>query len=702
MRLLSSLFAAVVCLSFAALIPGRCRAQAPQKPPEDLRQLRVQMVDSILKERPKNPGPVLDWAYKQEADGSWADIDYADKARGAWKPAAHMDRILQMTMAYRAPEGKYQGDESVAKAIHAALGYWMAKDYICPNWWFNEIGIPMMLSRAMLLMDAELTPAEREGGLKILNRAKISMTGQNRVWVAGITVTRGLVENDAAVVRTARDTIASEIVISTQEGVQPDYSYHQHGPQLQFGNYGGAFAGDQAKWANIFAGTPFAFDDAQIKILRDYMLEGTSKVLWAGSMDYNAFGRQFVKGATQGKGRGIMGPIRAMLTADPANAPRYQAVLDNSAAQLEKGNAITGATYFWRSDYLVDRCARYYASVRMSSRRVIGAELVNSENLVGVHEGQGAFCLFQTGHEYDDVFPVWDWSRVPGVTCAQNESPAALQPNGKLRVDSDFVGGVTNGTDGIATMDYRYAGVAARKSAFTVEGQIVFLGAGISGSGEIATSVNQCLLKGPVTASQAQEKGREGKVTQLPVGIQAVPNLLWAHHDGVGYVFPGGAKAHVGGQAQKGNWKRVLIGGSAEEETKDVFSLWLDHGTAPADGSYSYIVLPGATPEQMAAYAKTPRVQILCNTKSVQAIQHGSTTLAVFYQPGECKVDAKQVLAVNQPCTVIFENGEKPRISVASPTQQTGVVEVKFGGKAYPVTLPSEDGKAGSCVRVAL
>ena len=43
--------------------------------------------------------------------------------------------------------------------------------------------------------------------------------------------------NDEKLATQARDTIASEIYTTTKEGIQPDYSFHQHVPQQQFGNY---------------------------------------------------------------------------------------------------------------------------------------------------------------------------------------------------------------------------------------------------------------------------------------------------------------------------------------------------------------------------------------------------------------------------------------------------------------------------------
>ncbi len=93
-------------------------------------------------------------------------------------------------------------------------------------------------------------------------------------------------------------------------------------------------------------------------------------------------------------------------------------------------------------------------------------------------------------------------------------------------------------------------------------------------------------------------------------------------------------------------------------------------------------------------------MKILSNTKQLQAIQRGKTIFAIFYEAGECEVTAKSSLAVDRSCAMIFENIKgKPRISIASPAQQTGTVEVKFNGKIYPVAFPEKEGMSGASVQ---
>lgn len=50
----------------------------------------------------------------------------------------------------------------------------------------------------------------------------------------------------------------SEIVLGKPEGIKSDWSFHQHGPQQQMGNYGLSFLSNMCLYVEIFAHTPLA------------------------------------------------------------------------------------------------------------------------------------------------------------------------------------------------------------------------------------------------------------------------------------------------------------------------------------------------------------------------------------------------------------------------------------------------------------
>ena len=123
-------------------------------------------------------------------NGSWPDIDYKERSTADWKLVQHLRNVATLARAYRSPESKLQGDESLRGAVLRSLDYWLSHDFRNPNWWWYPISVPLNLLPPVLLVEKELSAEQRSRALRILQRAKIGMTGQNLIWVAEITVGR--------------------------------------------------------------------------------------------------------------------------------------------------------------------------------------------------------------------------------------------------------------------------------------------------------------------------------------------------------------------------------------------------------------------------------------------------------------------------------------------------------------------------------
>ena len=82
------------------------------------------------------------------------------------------------------------------------------------------------------------------------------MTGQNLADAAMIHLLKRLYYKDKKMVQDAVSSFLSvvKIVNEGKEGMQADMSFHQHGPQQQFGNYGlGFFENKDVHNGTIFA-----------------------------------------------------------------------------------------------------------------------------------------------------------------------------------------------------------------------------------------------------------------------------------------------------------------------------------------------------------------------------------------------------------------------------------------------------------------
>lgn len=634
---------------------------------EKLERLKQQVTKDILAQSVQ-PEEVIAIAGKMKPDGSWPDIDYADKTRGGWPVNRHLERLNSMAVLYKRPQSKWTGDQKLEQQILLGLDYWLKNDFICPNWWYPQIGVPKVLGPTMILMEDKLSSAQREAGLKILDRAKIGMTGQNKVWLSGNVVYRSLITGDTAQIRAAVNAIQEEVVVSEAEGIQPDFSFHQHGTQQQFGNYGSAYAADMLKWASIFQQTPFQFRPEKIEIMRNYLLKGMRWIVWKNMMDISACGRQLFPDAQTEKAAAIKRIVEKMPLVDPSVQKQYATALDD----------FDGDIHFWKSDMTVHRRKDFYASVKMSSRRVGGAESCNDENIQGYHLGDGATYFYQSNREYTNIFPFWDWKMIPGTTTFHDAKPLPVLPCSGYNLPTDFAGGVTDGMNGIATLAYSRDSLVAQKSWFFFDDAIVCLGAGIRSAEdkEVRTTINQSFLQGPVQVGQA------AAARTLEAGQHPLTGVSWVLHDRWGYYFPGNASVEIANRSQSGDWNRVLKRMPSQPLQADLFTLWFNHHAKPQGAGYAYYVFPAATADNIGSRAG--RLRVIENTSRLQAVESGEKQLAgfVFAAAGEASGTVCNKLSADKPCVVMVrKEGNRLNLTLSDPTHQLVNVVIGLPGK---------------------
>ena len=65
---------------------------------------------------------------------------------------------------------------------------------------------------------------------------------------------------------------------------------------------------------------------------------------------------------------------------------------------------------------MVQHGTGYYLSAKVISTRTNGTEMLNNENLKGYNLPLGATNILTSGKEYEGIFPVWNWNKIPGTT----------------------------------------------------------------------------------------------------------------------------------------------------------------------------------------------------------------------------------------------------------------------------------------------
>jgi chondroitin AC lyase len=201
------------------------------------------------------------YAAALQPNGQWPDIVYNDTSRSEWKAMDHLSRLQTMAIALTANGSAplLHNTSGTKAAMLLALDWWTQHNPKNPNWWFNQIGMPMSLGETMLMIQKLCTEQQVSAAAKLIAQAKIGMTGANMVWLARITMWRGLLQRDASMVKTAFAAIWGEVRVEHQSGdnIQVDWSFHQHGPQLLAGSYGSSFSSDLLELASEATGTSF-------------------------------------------------------------------------------------------------------------------------------------------------------------------------------------------------------------------------------------------------------------------------------------------------------------------------------------------------------------------------------------------------------------------------------------------------------------
>lgn len=657
------------------------------------------------------------YAVELNVNGSWNDINYSDTSRSSWQAAEHLNRTLIMAKWAHAARDAGTPDAMTDVATRHALDYWLQHDPRNPNWWWNQIGVPQLLGEIAALIEGQLPPSTLSGVTSIMRRstwAKVPWTGANLIWGVEIEIVRGCLEHNSFDVSEGYSRMYQEIKIVSprQEGIQQDDSFHQHGEQLYNGGYGLNYANDVGRFVAYAWGTKFQIPAKQLAIFSSYILDGEQWMTTGDIIDYSTIGREITrKGLVVAPADWTMGPISPagpayslphvvhMLAALPT--PR-QAEFRAFAARLlqsPQSKSFTGNKQFWRSDFMVQRSPNYTTSVKMLSSRMQNAEVTNGEGRKSEHLSDGANFLYLTGDEYKDIFPVWDWTKVPGTTAIQGTLDTGEKNAIGAHGGSAFAGGVSDGRYGMAAMDLRRGPLAAEKAWFFFEDEYVCLGAGITLSGlsdSLATDVNQTLLNGPVSSNLS--------TGVLPTGLHTytLHSSSWFYHDHVGYIFSSGTHVSLSVGPQTGRWSDIGSG-SSESVTRNVFDLWINHGASPRGGTYQYVVLPGASAKETARRTRNPHTRILTNNSDIQAVwnKHLHLGMFAFHNPGSLATPAGTI-TVDHACLVMLRKiSHHWEISASSPENRAFMLHVKLANRQIAMPLPGGN-FAGSSVTMSL
>lgn len=623
-----------------------------------------------------------------DADGSFTDVDYASIQRTNWPPLTHVDRLYDFAFAYTNPQNKYYEDESLFDKIEKGLEYWHERNPWCHNWWYNQIAEPQRLGVLLIQMRTGKKQLSAELESKLLERIKkdggdpAKWTGANRTDIALHWIYRACLSQNEADLETALENVYSPIVYTTKEGFQYDNSYFQHGQQLYIGGYGDEILKGITQVAMYTKGTRYAIPQEKLALLSKFMRETYYATIRGQYMLFDVLGRGVSRPGVTNKSHTALFAKR-MTELDTEHAHEFRAIIARLEGRESAGYALQPRhTHYFRGDYTLHVRPGYTFDVRMVSNRTARCEYGNGENLKTYFMSDGCTNIVTAGNEYADIFPVWNWTRIPGVTAPQLEEIPQAASDWQTPGTSTFAGGVSDSVYGVSTYSYMdtYADIqtGARKAWFFFDDEVVCLGAGIRSSSakEINTTINQCL-----SASESKILVRADKKQAVIENGNFVYNSPeWILHNDIAYLFPNGGKVFVSRQKQSGNWYDINQTASKEMQQKAVFSLGFDHGQHPSDATYAYIIAPGkSTIEEIEKYRSRNNIEIMMNTADLQVVRNKKSGILgmVFYHAGEFNHQDIRV-TVDKACVLMIKSdgARTAHLHIADPGQTEADIQV--------------------------
>ena len=610
-----------------------------------------------------------------QSDGSFPGIDYVT-VFPAYPAGTHLKRLKAMAVAYRKSGNKYTGSRKLLDKIEAGLNYWYKMQPTSKNWWFIDIGAPQDYMVALILLKDKISKKDllRYSSYLQDRTGNKAHKGKNRTWVSDVTIHKGCIENHLNLIRIGFESIASTIqVVPKQgdEGIKIDGSFHQHRPQLYSGGYGLSIMDDLAHYMLLADGTIFAslFTPQKKQILSNVLLNGHRLFGYRGYFDFGTTGRNITR--KDGIGNISSVTLERMKQNDPTHAAEYQTWIDHlSGAPFP----VPGNKHFWKSDIMTQHGANYYLSAKIISARTLGTEMINNENFKGYNLPLGATNIMISGEEYRNIYPLWDWSKVPGTTAVQHSDSTRL--SGYLFGKNQFGGGVSNGRDGVMAYEHDYKGLQARKAYFFMGDMMLCLGAGITSDSpeEVATTVNQCFLSGKME-------------------VEKKNNPSWVYHDKVGYVFPTGGNITACSKIQTGSWRDINIDGDTQVLSGELFNLWISHGKQANGESYAYMVVPDKSLADFRSFVSNHTYEVVKNTADIQAVKCGKTQCyaIVFYKPGVVTVDNGLTVSSDKKVIVYIEKqGEGYQLWASDPLYNQKEVSLTLNGRGVKLVFPTD------------
>lgn len=611
----------------------------------------------------------------QKRDGSWPDLRYRAEEPDEINFYQHLLRIRAMVFFQksRLDAGKTE-NRQVTRKILNAINYWLEVRPYTSERHLQYILIPNLLYEIILAGKGVIATEIIESLLEAVPQLGYPIHLMERFSKISQQLMHSIILGDNEQLEVVKNELTDLCRFRSFEGIQPDYSFHVEGPELHMGSYGIEYIERMAWFVYLFKDTTLPFGDEEISFLHDFILEGHQWMILGHVYDPRARAHKVSKENYSVKP--LIHALGYLKEAGFWNDELRLLELKLNKQTSPLTGTVQGNRVFWKSDFLVHRRENYYSALKFISSRTNSGGSVDGMGLKNYYFYDGSLLVMKDGSEYEGLFPVWNWRKIPGVTCEMsNSDPPFSEPKRTLL---EFSGAVSDGQFGLAAMSYQRDSVYANKSWFFFNDGIVCMGNELQMNlyGFFSTSIEQNRLQGKVYY------GYRNRIFELPTGQQYLPAVEWIKHNQTVYQFlqPGGLQVYTG--PVEGSWNSLNKHQDNQGVEENIFSLWINH-EKNEDSTYQYLIVPFVEDDAL-NYYRSNDYTVIQNNKKIQAVSHHGDQIlqSVFYAPGFIEWDESKEIYVDSPCLLLLRLHDGYLwVSVSDPLQQQTKVSIEINMK---------------------
>ena len=603
---------------------------------------------------------------------------------------SYYEYVYDLAIGYGMKGSAYYQSEEVLNAIIHCLEYGYNFYYgpslieygLYGNWWQWEIGIPMNMIPALIIIEDKLTVEQLTKYLTVFDRyvPYPSAKGGNKIWLSRLSILSAALRHDAldlcVNVHYMNDLFDYiDDYIEDEGGFFNDGSFIQHSYYAYTSGYGGNYMGDLPQMMYYLSGSRFFPQQENIQNHYDWVFDAFRPIIYDKCVMAAMAGRNVARHQGEGSSGYAANMILIHYYAPDSVKAELEPIIayfmklyntdfsGNVALPLisyakELGARLSAAEVkpyeitkvFGMMARVVHHGPEYGVCLSMSNLEVGKYESINNENRTGWYHGDGMIQIYTDGYSFNGNF--YSFANpylMPGTTVNSAERNKALI--GGLFNASPYAGGVSQGKYGSVgfILDYDCINTSfknsetdstiyAKKSYFFFDNEIVCVGSDIqdmSGTDVKTVLENRYWRPSGDTVSIGETVGGETVMQAIssPATVQTEISSRVVHFSNMGgYVIlrDDGTTLYYKKASNSYNGTITYDASNPMPDTlktkRDFFELYMSHGVGNTttgeltNNDYFYAYLPEASAEETAEYYDNPDVALIYRNEYAHAV----------------------------------------------------------------------------------